>query len=63
MKVEIRASGRLMIDSENELEAYALFKWMEENVSGDPDDSGTTVIPSKAIMFRAAFPVKPLAPQ
>jgi hypothetical protein len=35
MKAEIKASGNLVIKAENELEAYALKKWAEDNLLKD----------------------------
>lgn len=32
MKAELRKDGQLVISSENELESYALSKWVQDNL-------------------------------
>lgn len=50
MHVRIAASGTLVIKAENELDSYALRKWLEDNKE----------LPAK-MLVNTAFPVRPTA--
>jgi protein-L-isoaspartate O-methyltransferase len=56
MKAEIKASGVLKISAENELEAYALRQWANENIL---DTSMGSTMPSDHIIIDSAFPLNP----